>query len=99
MAIQNCRRRSRRPRFKRLLPGHVYLAPDDHHLWGFGRDHAAYRAVEPLDRYCPSADILFESVAAAYGPRAIGVILTGMGDDGARGLRTLRAAGGRAGAG
>lgn len=78
-----------------LLPGHVYLAPDDQHISMFVRDYAAFRSIQPADRYCPSADILFESVAAAYGRRAIGVILTGMGDDGSRGLRALRAAGGR----
>jgi two-component system chemotaxis response regulator CheB len=81
---------------ERLLRGHVYLAPDDRHMCVFVRDYAACRAIQPDDRYCPSADILFESVAAVYGQRAIGVILTGMGDDGARGLRALRAAGGHA---
>jgi two-component system, chemotaxis family, protein-glutamate methylesterase/glutaminase len=78
-----------------LLPGHVYLAPDDQHMSVFVREYAACRALQPADRYCPSADILFESVAAVYGRRAIGVILTGMGDDGARGLLALKAAGGR----
>ncbi len=78
-----------------LLPGHIYLAPDDQHMSVFVRDYAACRSLQPTDRYCPSADILFESVAAVYGRRAIGVILTGMGDDGARGLRALKAAGGR----
>lgn len=80
---------------ERLLPGHVYLAPDDQHLTVFVRDYAANRAIQDEDRYCPSADLLFETVAAVYGRQALGVILTGMGDDGARGLRTLRQAGGR----
>jgi two-component system chemotaxis response regulator CheB len=79
---------------QQLLPGHVYLAPDDQHMSVLTCHYAACRSVQSGDRYCPSADILFESVAAAYGRRAIGVILTGMGDDGARGLRALRAAGG-----
>jgi two-component system, chemotaxis family, protein-glutamate methylesterase/glutaminase len=78
-----------------LLSGHVYLAPDDQHMSVFVPNYAACRSIQSDDRYCPSADILFESVAAVYGRRAIGVILTGMGDDGARGLRALRAAGGR----
>jgi two-component system chemotaxis response regulator CheB len=80
---------------ERLLPGHVYLAPDDQHLSVFVRNYAANRPIRAEDRYCPSADILFETVAAVYGRRAIGVILTGMGDDGARGLHTLRMAGGQ----
>jgi two-component system chemotaxis response regulator CheB len=80
---------------EQLLPGHVYLAPDDQHMSVFVRNYAACRSMQPDERYCPSADILFESVAAVYGRRAMGVILTGMGDDGARGLRALRAAGGR----
>jgi two-component system chemotaxis response regulator CheB len=81
-------------RNEQLLPGHVYLAPDDQHMSVSMRDYAACQSIQSSDRYCPSADILFESVAAVYGRRAIGVILTGMGDDGARGLRALRAAGG-----
>ncbi len=77
-----------------LLPAHVYLPPDDQHILVTQPGHIALRAAVPGDRYCPGADVLFESVARVYGKRAIGVILTGMGDDGARGLLVLRTAGG-----
>lgn len=75
---------------ERLAPGCVYLPPDGFHLLAGGRGVVELRPTHPDDRYCPSADLLFRSVAQAYGARAIGVILTGMGDDGARGLKELR---------
>lgn len=78
-----------------LQPGRVYLAPDDRHL-GFGRDgHAQLSDAAPVGGFRPSATHLFESAAAVYGARAVGVILTGMGSDGVAGLVDLRAAGGR----
>jgi two-component system chemotaxis response regulator CheB len=79
---------------ERLLPGVVYLAPEDHHLLSAHGARVELRPQSADDRYCPSADLLFESTARVYGPRAIGVILTGMGDDGAAGLCKLRTAGG-----
>ncbi len=80
----------------RVLPGHVLIAPGGRHLM-VRRDAAGY-AVEvvpgPLvSRHRPSADVLFRSVATAAGPDAVGVILTGMGDDGAEGLLAMRKAG------
>jgi two-component system, chemotaxis family, protein-glutamate methylesterase/glutaminase len=78
-----------------LLRGHVYLAPDDYHLIAQSRAVAALRSGTQDDRYCPSANVLFESVARAYGARAIGVVLTGMGDDGTQGLRALWEMGGQ----
>ena len=78
---------------ERLEPGVVYFAPDDHHLLLAGPGRAGLLRGEEADRYCPSADRLFASVAAGCGPRAIDVIMTGMGDDGARGLAQMRAAG------
>lgn len=78
---------------ERLVAGKVYLPPDDHHLLVSRGGSIRLQECSPTDRYCPSADFLFESIAGAYGRRAIGVILTGMGDDGARGLRRLHDAG------
>jgi len=79
-----------------LRPGHVYLAPDDRHLTVKAHNgnllaHHSRRA--PVDGFRPSATALFESVALACPGRAVGVILTGMGHDGAAGLKKMRAAG------
>ena len=74
------------------LPGHVYVAPAHHHLRvGAGRFHLGRDAQVSTQR--PSGTVLFSSMAASYGPRAIGVLLTGMGDDGAAGLLAMRQAG------
>jgi two-component system chemotaxis response regulator CheB len=74
---------------EKMLAGHVYLAPDDQHVLVQDRGIVTVRPQSATDRYCPSGDRLFSSVAAVYGDQAIGVILTGMGNDGAEGLRTL----------
>lgn len=80
----------------RVLPGHAYLAPGDRHL-RLSRNGANYECrVGGQDRvtgHCPSVDVLFQSVATAAGANAIGVILTGMGKDGAEGLLAMRTAG------
>jgi two-component system chemotaxis response regulator CheB len=76
-----------------LRRGVVYLAAEGHHLLSAPGARLALRPQRADDRFCPSADELFASVAQTLGPEGIGVILTGMGDDGARGLRTLRDAG------
>jgi two-component system, chemotaxis family, protein-glutamate methylesterase/glutaminase len=73
--------------------GGVYIAPAGSHL-RLGRDCRLVLSEEPRSLHRPSADVLFESVAAHAGRRSIGVLLTGMGDDGARGLLALRSAGG-----
>ncbi len=81
-----------------LRPGVVYLAPGDAHVvvTRQGQTLVSKLVAEPGSyRYQPSVDVLFESVAACCGAAAVGVILTGMGDDGAAGLLTMRRAGAR----
>jgi two-component system, chemotaxis family, protein-glutamate methylesterase/glutaminase len=77
----------------RPLPGDVLIAPCGLHL-GVGRDRRVRLSdARPIGGHRPSANYTFDSVARVYGPRALGVILTGMGDDGTVGLQTLKAAG------
>jgi two-component system chemotaxis response regulator CheB len=75
-------------------PGTVMLAPDDYHLQVSARGIVELSREEPYRGLRPSANFLFRSMARAYGPRAVGVILTGMGDDGSDGLEELHRAGG-----
>ncbi|TAM46772.1 MAG: chemotaxis response regulator protein-glutamate methylesterase [Gammaproteobacteria bacterium] len=81
---------------QQILPGHVYIAPGNHHLL-IVRDGARYVCKlsngPPVNRHRPSVDVMFRSVAQNVGPNALGVILTGMGDDGARGLKEMHEAG------
>lgn len=81
-----------------ILPGHAYIAPGDQHLL-VERDGARYRCRlsdgPHVNRHRPSVDVMFRSVAQNVGPNAIGVLLTGMGDDGARGLKEMLEAGAR----
>jgi two-component system chemotaxis response regulator CheB len=81
---------------QQILPGHVYIAPGDQHLL-LVRDGAQYRCSlndgPPVQRHKPSVDVLFRSVAQNAGPNAIGVMLTGMGRDGAEGMKEMRDAG------
>jgi two-component system, chemotaxis family, protein-glutamate methylesterase/glutaminase len=83
---------------QQILRGHAYVAPGDMHLL-LVRDGARYvcRLDEgpPVNRHKPSVDVLFRSVAQQAGRNAIGVILTGMGKDGAVGLTEMRDAGAR----
>jgi two-component system chemotaxis response regulator CheB len=76
-----------------LLPGHVYVAPPDYHLI-VEPGHLALSTDEVVQFARPSIDVLFESAAASYGPRAVGVLLTGVNEDGAAGLERIAAAGG-----
>jgi two-component system chemotaxis response regulator CheB len=81
---------------QQILPGHVYIAPGDRHLLVI-RDGARYVCRlddgTPVNRHKPSVDVLFRSVAQNAGRNAIGVLLTGMGKDGARGLKEMREGG------
>ncbi|NVJ22472.1 MULTISPECIES: chemotaxis-specific protein-glutamate methyltransferase CheB [Myxococcus] len=77
-----------------LLPGHVYLAPDDRHL-GVQDGRAQVSKAAPVNGFRPSATWLFRSVARAHGSEGLAVVLTGMGQDGLEGARELREAGGR----
>jgi two-component system, chemotaxis family, protein-glutamate methylesterase/glutaminase len=83
---------------QRALPGHVYIAPGELHL-RLARSGAQYLCKiddgPPVCGHRPSVDALFHSVAAEAGRNAIGVILTGMGADGAKGLKAMREAGAR----
>lgn len=79
-----------------LQPGNVYLAAEaGHHLMvgGTARLHAKLRRGEPVSGHCPSVDALFASVAQVVGPDAVGILLTGMGRDGAQGLLAMAEAG------
>lgn len=82
----------------RVMPGHVLIAPGDFHIT-VRRSGGMYvvncTQGEKVSGHRPSADVLFQSAAKSAGPNAIGVILTGMGGDGADGLLAMRQAGAR----
>ena len=81
---------------ERVLPGHAYIAPGGFHL-SVERSGANYiarvRDGEPVNRHKPSVEVLFESAARVVGQNALGVMLTGMGADGARAMKVMRDAG------
>jgi two-component system chemotaxis response regulator CheB len=81
---------------ERVLPGHAYIAPGHSHLL-LTRSGANYMTKieqsDPVNRHRPSVDVLFRSAAQAAGKNAVGVILTGMGKDGAQGMLEMKAAG------
>jgi two-component system chemotaxis response regulator CheB len=79
-----------------IQPGRAYIAPGDRHLL-VERDGAHYRCrlqdAPPINRHRPNIDLLFASMARELGVHGVGVILTGMGADGSRGLQQMRSAG------
>ncbi|VAW58126.1 Chemotaxis response regulator protein-glutamate methylesterase CheB, partial [hydrothermal vent metagenome] len=78
---------------QRIVPGHVYIAPGDKHLI-VERSGAEYicrlNDGPPVSRHKPSVDVMFRSVAQNVGPNAMGVMLTGMGADGAQGMLEMK---------
>ena len=81
---------------ERILPGHAYIAPGGRHL-RIDRSGSNYVAVvedtEPVNRHRPSVEVLFKSAARVLGPNALGIMLTGMGADGASAMREMKDAG------
>ncbi len=78
----------------RLCRGHAFLAPGDYHMV-VARDHRIILNQDPPVQYLrPAADVMMQSLPLVYGSRVVGVILTGMGRDGAAGMALIKAAGG-----
>lgn len=80
-----------------LAPGRAYLAPGGLHMEvarGEGRPEIRLQSAPPVHGVRPSGDVLLASLARVYGPRSLGVVLTGMGRDGAEGLRAIAEVGG-----
>jgi two-component system chemotaxis response regulator CheB len=81
---------------ERILPGHAYIAPGGLHL-SVERSGANYIARvqdgDPVNRHKPSVEVLFKSAARVVGPNALGLMLTGMGADGAKAMKEMRDAG------
>lgn len=78
-----------------IKPGIVQLAPPDYHLL-VEDDHYALSLEAPLRYARPAIDLLFETAAWCFGPKLVGVVLTGTGDDGAQGLAAIQRHGGLA---
>jgi two-component system, chemotaxis family, protein-glutamate methylesterase/glutaminase len=78
---------------EKIRPGHIYVAPPDRHL--LLADHRMLLSALPREHFTrPAADPLFRSAARAFGQRVVGVVLSGIGNDGAAGLNDIRRAGG-----
>jgi two-component system, chemotaxis family, protein-glutamate methylesterase/glutaminase len=73
-----------------LEAGHVYVAPGDHHMLIKGRGGPIMLTQTPPENFCrPAVDPMFRSIAAAYGPAVLALVLTGMGADGREGAKTI----------
>lgn len=83
----------------RVLPGHMLIAPGGDRHMKLVKVNGVYqvevKAGPRVNGHCPSVEVLFESVAKVAGPAAVGIILTGMGGDGGKGLLSMRKAGAR----
>ena len=73
-----------------MLPGHVYLAPEGRHLGVERGPRAAVITAPPENNLCPAVSFLFRSAANVLGNQAVGILLTGMGRDGATELKLMR---------
>lgn len=79
-----------------MIPGSVYLAPANYHMM-VERGGTLALSIDPLVNFArPSVDVLFETAAEVYGPALIGVIMTGAGNDGSKGLSKIKSCGGMA---
>jgi len=80
-----------------LRKGHVYICPGDHHFMlhkSWSRTLVHLNKAVPEDHYVPSIDAMMKSAAKHFGPKVMGIILTGMGNDGKAGMGEIKAAGG-----
>ena len=77
-----------------LRPGVIYVCPGSHHLRVTTQGRISLDAGPRIGGYRPCADVTLESAAAFAGPMTVGVVLTGMGNDGSRGVKSVKAAGG-----
>ena len=78
----------------RIEPGQIYLAPPGQHTLVISEGFLGLRFSEPVHHSRPAVDVLFRSAAQVYGPRVVGVVLTGGDHDGTAGLRAIKLAGG-----
>jgi two-component system chemotaxis response regulator CheB len=82
----------------KVISGHAYVAPGGFNMIvEQSNGETVIRLVEPSarDRYVPSVDVMFESLAALYGERLLAVVLTGMGNDGSKGIKAIKSGGGQ----